>query len=165
MDTSTIIWIVVGVVALIALIAVIAWIATSNRRREAQVEARRQEATEMRERAAEVDQAAREREVRAVQADAAAREAQAKAAEAQLEAERLADASREHSSDAERLRAEQAEHARGAAAIDPDVIDGDDTRAADGGTDRTRTVQADTPQHESPRLETDGTREPRQPNT
>ena len=56
LDTGTIIWIVVGVIALLALIAVIAWIATSNRRREAQVDARRQEAAEMRERAAEVDQ-------------------------------------------------------------------------------------------------------------
>lgn len=120
-DMSTIIWIIVGVIALVALVAVIAWVATSGRRREAQLESRRRDAEELREKAAETDAAAREREVKAMQADAAARQAQADAAAAQLEAQRLAGASQEHQTDAERLRAEQAEQARRAAAVDPDA--------------------------------------------
>ena len=76
-DTSTIIWIIVGVIALVALVAVIAWVATSGRRREAQLESRRRDAEELREKAAETDAAAREREVKAMQADAAARQAEA----------------------------------------------------------------------------------------
>jgi FtsZ-interacting cell division protein ZipA len=119
-DMSTIIWIIVGVIALVALVAVIAWVATSGRRREAQLESRRRESEELREKAAETDAAAREREVKAMRADAAARQAQADAAAAQLEAERLEGAGREHRTDAERLRAEEAEQAQRAAAVDPD---------------------------------------------
>src|SRR4030095_15626669 len=58
-ETSTIIWIIVGIVVVIAIV-VIAVLVTSRRRREAHLEAERKKAAELRQNAYESDVARRE---------------------------------------------------------------------------------------------------------
>ncbi|MFC5790187.1 hypothetical protein ACFPPE_09985 [Agromyces tardus] len=136
MDTSTIIWIIVGIVVVIAIV-VIVWLVTARSRREHQLEAQRQKAAELRTSAADTDLAAREREAEALRADAAARKAEADAAQARADAERLSRERAERQGDAERLRAEAAEHQRKADEVDPDVqtIDGRGDVRDDTGVD------------------------------
>ena len=66
METSTIIWIIVGIIVVIAIV-VIVMLVTRRRRHEAHLEAERKKAAELRQNAYESDVARRERE-----ADAAA---------------------------------------------------------------------------------------------
>lgn len=120
MDTSTLIWIIIGIIVVAAII-VIVWFVTKRGRREAQLEAQRHRAAEMRSTAADTDLAAREREAEALRADAAARKAEADAAQARADAERLARESSERQEDAQRLRTEAEEHLRKADEVDPDA--------------------------------------------
>ncbi|WP_448810610.1 hypothetical protein [Agromyces bauzanensis] len=120
MDTSTIVWIIVGIIVVIA-IAVIVWLVTSRRRREAHLESERRKAAELRQSAYESDVARREREAEAARAAAAAKQAEADAMQARLESERLARESAGHQSDAEKLRIEAEERLQKADAVDPDV--------------------------------------------
>ena len=93
METSTIIWIIVGIIVVIAII-VIAVLMTNRRRHEAHLEAERKKAADLRQNAYESDVARREREADAATAAAAAKQAEADAMQAKLEAERLADRER-----------------------------------------------------------------------
>ena len=129
METSTIVWIIVGIVV-VAAIVVIAVLVTSRQRREAHLEAERTKAAELRQSAYESDVARREREAEAARAAAAAKQAEADAMQARLESERLARESASHQSDAQQLRTEADERLRKADAVDPDV----DTDARDGDT-------------------------------
>jgi len=119
-DTSTLIWIIVGIVVVIAIVVVVV-LATARGRRASQLEAQRRKAAELRTTADDAGLAAREREAEALRADAEARQAQADAAQAQANAERLARESGERQQAAEKLRAESAEHLRKADEVDPDV--------------------------------------------
>ncbi|WP_136707874.1 hypothetical protein [Agromyces sp. H66] len=119
METSTIVWIIVGIVVIIAIAVV--WLLTSRQRREAHRESERQKAAELRQSAHETDVARREREAEAARAAAAAKQAEADAAQARLESERLARESTSHQSDAEKLRSEAEERLQKADAVDPDV--------------------------------------------
>lgn len=121
MDTSTIIWIIVGIVIVIAIIVIIAVLMTSRRRREAHVESERRKAAELREDANQTDLARREREAEAARATAAAKQAEADAKQAQLESDRLARESASHQADAQQLRSDVDERLQKADEVDPDV--------------------------------------------
>ena len=129
METSTIIWIIVGIIVVIAII-VIAVLMTNRRRHEAHLEAERKKAADLRQNAYESDVARREREADAATAAAAAKQAEADAMQAKLESERLANESAAHQADAEQLRAETDERLRKADEVDPDVVRDADTAAA-----------------------------------
>lgn len=133
METSTIVWIIVGIVVVIA-IAVVIWLLTSRQRREAHLESERRKAAELRQSAYETDVTRREREAEAARAAAAAKQAEADAAQARLESERLTRESVGHQSDAEKLRTEAEERLQKADALDPDV----DTDRRDDVTDAER---------------------------
>lgn len=120
MDTSTLIWIIIGIIVVVAVV-IIVWFVTKRGRREAQLEAQRDRAAEIRSEAADTDLAAREREAEALRADAAARRAEADAVQAKADAERLARESGQQQEDAQRLRAETEDHLRKADEVDPDA--------------------------------------------
>ncbi|MDQ0575983.1 hypothetical protein [Agromyces albus] len=135
METSTIVWIIVGIIVVIAII-VFAYFATSRKRREAKVESERRKAAELREDAYEKDVAARERQADAARTQAAAKQAEADALRARLESERLASESAARQADAAQLQAETDERLRKADAVDPDV-GADGTPNHDTDTDTT----------------------------
>lgn len=120
METSTIVWIIVGIIVVIAIIAIV-YFATSRKRREAEVESGRRKAAEIREDAFEKDVAARERQAAAARTQAAAKQAEADALKSRRDAERLASESADRQADAARLQAETDERLRKADAVDPDV--------------------------------------------
>lgn len=120
METSTIVWIIVGIIIVIAII-VFAYFATSRKRREAKVEADRRKAAELRDDAYEKDVAARESQADAARTQAAAKQAEADAMKAKLDADRLASESTARAADAAELQAETDQRLRKADAVDPDV--------------------------------------------
>jgi FtsZ-interacting cell division protein ZipA len=136
-ETSTIVWIIVGIVVVIAIVVVVV-LMTSRRRREAQIDSERNNAAELRQSAYESDVARREREAEAARAAAAAKQADADAMKAKLESDRLARESASHQSDAQELHAEVDERLRKADDIDPDVRTDrhDDATAPDRATGR-----------------------------
>ena len=129
METSTIIWIIVGIIVVIAIV-VIVMLVTRRRRHEAHLEAERKKAAELRQNAYESDVARREREADAAAAAAAAKQAEADAMAAKLESERLARESAAHQADAQQLRTETDERLRKADAVDPDVVTDESAAAA-----------------------------------
>ncbi len=135
MDTSTIIWIIVGVIVVIAIIVIIAVLMTSRRRREAHAEAERRKAAELRDDANKTDLARREREAEAARAAAAAKQADADAMQAKLESERLARESASHQADAQNLRNDVDERLQKADEIDPDVRGDERGHAMNDGRD------------------------------
>lgn len=145
MDTTTLIWIIVGIIV-VAIIVVVA-VMMSRRNSAKKLEAQHAKAQEIREDARRTEMAAREREAQAAQARAdsasaaaEAEQAKARAAQASIEAERAAATIDDHQSGAEKLRAEQAEKLRKADELDPavttaaDARTGRDERATDGYT-------------------------------
>jgi FtsZ-interacting cell division protein ZipA len=165
MDTNTIVWIIIGVVVVIAIVAIVIWL-TSRKRREAQVEAGRRKAEDLRAQAYESDVAARERQASAEQAqaeakraDADAQEAAAQAERARLESERLAREGAGEQTEAAKYRTESQDHLREAATVDPDAHNDGDRRGATeraghdtvGGQRDERFVQ-----HDHDRSDTDG---------
>ncbi|MCR2808644.1 MULTISPECIES: hypothetical protein [unclassified Microbacterium] len=154
MDTSTLIWIIVGIVVVVAVVIIIA-VVLSRRNSAKRLEAQHEKAQGLREDARKTETAAREREAQAAQARAdtasaaaEAEQAKARAAQASVEADRAAATIDDHASDAAKLRAEQAEKLREADKIDPAVTTAGSRRTAD---DR-RAVQG----HEEPVFD-DGT--------
>ena len=134
METSTIVWIIVGIVVVIAIIVIVV-LMTNRQRREAHLESERKKAADLRQDAYETDVARREREAEAARAAAAAKQAEADAMQARLESERLARESAAHQSDAQQMRSDVDERLRKADAVDPDVdTDRNDTTARDRGT-------------------------------
>ena len=129
METSTIIWIIVGIIVIIAIV-VIVMLVTRRRRHEAHLEAERKKAADLRQNAYESDVARREREADAAAAAAAAKQAEADAMAARLESERLARESAAHQADAQQLRTETDERLRKADAVDPDVVTDESAAAA-----------------------------------
>ena len=135
MDTTTLIWIIVGIVVLL-IIVIVALILTACRRNTRHLEHQHARAEKLRESARETELAAREHEAEAARARAdaaasaaAAENAKARAAEASIEAEGRAATIDEHRDEAESLRARQAETLRKADDVDPYVDDAG--RAAD----------------------------------
>jgi uncharacterized protein HemX len=124
-ETSQLIWIIIGIVVVLAVIGLL--VALGRKRRQAhlehQKEKSRQQAAEIRQKAQDTELEAREREARAAMADAEAQRAE-------LEAERLRREASERQSDAQSLREETMHHARRADELDPDV----DTKRRDSGT-------------------------------
>jgi FtsZ-interacting cell division protein ZipA len=155
-DTSTIIWIIVGIIIVIAIIVIIAVLMTSRRRREAHVESERRKAAELRDDANQTDLARREREAEAARAAAAAKQAEADAKQAQLESDRLARESASHQADAQHLRNDVDERLHKADEVDPDVHNdtgrhatGDDTVRDDRDvTARERPIDPATPRRD-----------------
>ena len=126
MDTSTLIWIIVGIIV-VAIIVVIA-VVMSRRNSAKKLAAQHAKAEDLREDARRTEMAAREREAQAAQARAdsataaaEAEQAKARAAQASIEAERAAATIDDHQTDAAALRAEQAEKLRKADELDPAV--------------------------------------------
>jgi FtsZ-interacting cell division protein ZipA len=144
-DTSTLIWIIVGIVVVVAIVVIVA-VVLSRRNSAKKLEAQHEKAQALREDARKTEMAAREREAQAAQARAdsasaaaEAEQAKARAAQASVEAERAAGTIDDHASDAAKLRAEQAEKLREADKIDPAVTTDASGRTAD---DR-RTARSD----------------------
>jgi flagellar basal body-associated protein FliL len=139
MDTSVLIWIIIGVivVALIVVGAVFLMRGRTEQRRRAEHD----KAEKLRAQARESELAAREGEARAAQvkADAAtaaaeAQQAKARAAQAEIDANRLSDSVGEHEAEAAKRRAEQEEALRKAADVDPYVTAGGTATGAAAGT-------------------------------
>ncbi len=124
METSQLIWIIIGIVVVLAVIGLV--VALGRKRRQARVEHQkekgRQQAAEIRQKAQDTELEAREREARAAMADAEAQRAE-------VEAERLRREASERQSDAQVLREETVNHSRKADELDPDI----DTQRRDGG--------------------------------
>jgi FtsZ-interacting cell division protein ZipA len=138
MDTSTLIWIIVGIIVVAVIIAVV--VMSSRRRAEHQRQVQHDKAEKLREEARQAELAAREREAKAAQvradsasAAAEAEQAKARAAQAQVEADRLADSVGEHDSDAAKQRQAQADALRKADQIDP-LVNADGSRSQTQGT-------------------------------
>jgi FtsZ-interacting cell division protein ZipA len=153
-DTTTLIWIIVGI-AIVLAIVVVALVLTARGRRTRRLEHQHERAEKLRADARETELQAREHEAEAARARAdaaaaaaAAEAAKARAAEASIDAERRAGTIDEHRDEAESLRERQAETLRKADDVDPyvdehgrrtdatDRPDGADASAADRGTTR-----------------------------
>lgn len=126
MDTSTIVWIVVGVVVVAAVIAFV--VSRSGARR---VEAKRAQAAAIREKAIGHDRRLREDEASATEAEAKAQLARAEAQKHELEAERLAAEADSRSERADAVRRERDEQLRLADLRDPDVQTDEDGNRLD----------------------------------
>ena len=131
-DTTTLIWIIVGI-AIVLVIVVVALLVTARGRRARRQEQQHERAEKLRADARETELQAREHEAEAARAradaaaaSAAAEAAKARAAEASIDAERRAGTIDEHSGEADKLRQRQAETLRKADDVDPYV--GDDGR-------------------------------------
>ncbi|MDR7187576.1 FtsZ-interacting cell division protein ZipA [Microbacterium sp. BE35] len=125
MDTTTPIWVIVGIVVVLAIV-VVALLLTARGRRERRREHQHEHAEKLRADARETELQAREHEAEAARAradaaaaSAAAEAAKARAAEAAIDAERRAGAIDEHRAEAEGLRQQHAEAMRKADDIDP----------------------------------------------
>jgi uncharacterized membrane protein YccC len=136
-DTTTLIWIIVGIV-IVLVIVIVALVLTARGRRKRRLEHQHDRAERMRAEARETELAAREHEAQAARAqadaaaaNAAAEAAKARAAEAAIDAERRAGTIDEHREEASGLRERQAETLRKADAVDP-YVDGDGAAAASG---------------------------------
>lgn len=167
MDTTVLIWIIIGIIV-VALIVIGAVYFMRNRTQQRE-RAAHEKAEKLRADARASELAAREGEARAAQAKAdaasaaaAAQQAQARAAQADVDANRLADSVGEHEAEATKLRAEQQQTLRKADEVDPYVTADDSGRTAADRTDRTadagradvdRDGRADV--HESPRMDAD----------
>jgi type II secretory pathway pseudopilin PulG len=139
MDTTTVIWIIVGIVVVLAIV-IIALVLTARGRRTRRFEQQHERAERLRADARETELAAREHEAQAARAqadaaaaNAAAEAAKARAAEAAIDAERRAGTIDEHRDEAAGLRERQAETLRKADDVDPYV--GDDRTSATGSPD------------------------------
>ncbi|MBD3940664.1 hypothetical protein IF188_02995 [Microbacterium sp. NEAU-LLC] len=144
MDTTTLIWIIVGI-AIVLVIVVVALLLTARGRRTRRQEHQHDRAERMRADARETELAAREHEAQAAQAKAdaaaaaaAAEAAKARAAEAAIDADRRAGTIDEHRDEAAQLRQKQAETLRKADEVDPYA--GEDAGATATTEDRDRTV-------------------------
>ena len=151
-DTTTLIWIIVGIV-IVLVIVVVALLVTARGRRARRQEQQHQRAEKLRADARETELQARQHEAEAARAradaaaaSAAAEAAKARAAEASIDAERRAGTIDDHSGEADKLRQRQAETLRKADDVDPYV--GDDGRpnaaTAVDADDRTTTRDANT---------------------
>jgi len=124
-DTTTLIWIIVGILAVAPGVnAVFAFTARGRSQRHQQ--AQHAKAEQLRGQAREPALAAREKEAEPAQAraDAAAavataEQSRARAAQAEVDAQRVGGQADEHRAEAERLRGEQAEALRKADDVDP----------------------------------------------
>jgi len=134
-ETSTIIWIIIGIIVVVAIVVAIV-MATDKRRRIARVEADRRRAADLRQSAVETEAAARQREADAARAAADAKQAEAAAAQARLDSDRLVRESTDHRSDADGLHSEAEDRLRKADTLDPDVDTTAETEVETGGTGR-----------------------------
>ena len=116
METSTIIWIVVGIVVVLAVIGLIVYL--MNRNSE---DSKRKRAEGLRSQAAERSSGVRQREARAAETNAEARKARTEAEEKTGRAERLEGEARDQRSAAASSRGEMLAKERRADEIDPDV--------------------------------------------
>jgi FtsZ-interacting cell division protein ZipA len=109
-DSGQLVWIIIGVVVVLAIIAAAVYF---NRKRK--VDADRNRAAEMREKAKTDELGAREREAKAARAEADAKQAE-------VDAERLRRDARDKQQEAEGVRATSQEQLRKADELDPDVV-------------------------------------------
>ena len=130
MDTSTIVWIIVAVVVVAAVIAFVV-----SRSGALRVQAQREQAADIREKAVGHDRRLRENEASATEADARAQMARAEAQKRELEAERLAAEAESRSDSADAVRRERDEQLRLADLCDPDVETDRDGNRLDRGAD------------------------------
>jgi Tfp pilus assembly protein PilX len=148
MDTSVLIWIIVGIIVVALIVVGVVYFMrgrTEQRRR-----AEHDKAEKLRAQARESELAAREGEARAAQAkaDAAsaaaeAQQAQARAAQAEIDANRLSDTVGEHEAEAAKRRAEQEQTLRKADDVDPYVTAGGTATGAGGTAGMAGAGQAD----------------------
>jgi hypothetical protein len=139
-DSTTLIWIVVGIIVVLVIVGVIiALMTTARGRRERRMEHQHNRAEEMRNQARETALQAKQHEAEAarahadaVAAKAEAEQAKARAAQAQVDAERRAGTIGEHQSEAQSLRAQEAEQRRKADDVDP-YVNADGTRTTPDG--------------------------------
>ncbi len=140
MDTSTIVWIVVGVLVVLALVAVA--VKLSGRQK---VDRQRAKAGEIRQQADSEESTVRRHEAEAAEQDALARQARAEADRKAAEAEKLQIQAEERAEQASGKRTEHQDRLRVADEVDPDVPndhagesrtdDTDDRRDVGRGTD------------------------------
>jgi FtsZ-interacting cell division protein ZipA len=138
-DTTTLIWIIVGIVVVLAIV-VVALLLTARGRRERRREHQHDRAEKLREDARQTELQARQHEAEAARAQAdaaaaaaAAEDAKARAAEASIDAERRAGRVGDHRAEAEDLRRQHAEAMRKADDVDP-YVDGSGSAAAPSAT-------------------------------
>jgi uncharacterized protein HemX len=116
MDTSTVVWIIIGALVVLAIIAVIAMMAKKKKQ-----ERNRVQATELREKAAEKATDVQRREALAKETEAKAAAARAEADRRAAEAQRLEAEAQQRQGVAAEHRAEHQEHLHRADELDPDV--------------------------------------------
>ncbi|WP_426297642.1 hypothetical protein [Arthrobacter sp. R-11] len=121
MDTTAVLWIVVGIVALLVVLGLVFFIARKRRQ-----EHERAQRAEDQKRAADLRKKAEEAELDARESEVQAARAQAEADQALLDAERLHKEAEQRQEDAGDLHRDSADKAEHADAMDPDV----DTDAA-----------------------------------
>ncbi len=154
-DTSTIIWVIVGIVV-VAILVVVVLMVTARGRRDKRDQAQHEQAERIREEARESEIAAREHEAQAAQARAdaasaaaAAEQAKARAAQASIDADRRAGDIDGLQAGAEKHRAEQAERLRKADEVDPYVTE-ERTDAAPAADTRADARRADAESRTAP---------------
>ncbi|WRH26259.1 LPXTG cell wall anchor domain-containing protein [Arthrobacter sp. JZ12] len=130
MDTTTWVWIIIGILVVLLIIGLIVFL--GRKRRQAHVQKKRREdhdrANQIREEAHAKDLEAREREAHATRAAAEAQQAE-------VDAERLRREAEQRQADAQGLRRETEERARHADEIDPFAETSRDGRRDDRGRD------------------------------
>jgi uncharacterized protein HemX len=109
MDTGQLVWIIVAIVILLALLAVVLYFG-----RKRTLDAQRNQAAELRQKAEEERLGARESEAKAVRAEADAKQAE-------VDAERLRREARERAEEAETGRSRSDDQVREANSLDPDT--------------------------------------------
>lgn len=135
MDTSTIVWIVVGVLVLLALVAVA--VKLGGRKK---LDRQRAKAGEIRHQADSEESTVRRHEAEAAEQDALARQARAEADLKAAEAEKLQIQAEERAEQASGKRTEHQDRLRVADEVDPDVPNDHAGESRADGTDDRRDV-------------------------